>query len=154
MAQTERQEPRFDRDAQQPAAPTGRLRVGDRPVASSDAARRGGPILWLLLVALLGGGGWALWRYTDVETEIRALLGLHSVPERETVDLIYETERMLDRLGLKPGRVDGELDPVTVDAIRLYQQTAGLPVDGEPSRALLEDLRAVAGDEGGDDPPQ
>lgn len=148
MAQTERQEPRFDRDAQQPAAPTGRLRVGERPVASSAAARRGGPISWLLLVALLGGGGWALWRYTDVETEIRALLGLHSVPERETVDLIYETERMLDRLGLKPGRVDGELDPVTVDAIRLYQQTAGLPVNGEPSRALLQDLRAVAGDDG------
>jgi peptidoglycan hydrolase-like protein with peptidoglycan-binding domain len=55
---------------------------------------------------------------------------------------------MLDRLGLKPGRVDGELDPVTVDAIRLYQETAGLTVDGEPSRALLEDLRAVAGDDG------
>ena len=148
MAQTERQEPRFDRDAQRPAAPTGRLHVGERPIASSAAARRGGPISWLLLVALLGGGGWALWRYTDVETEIRALLGLHSVPERETVDLIYETERMLDRLGLKPGRVDGELDPVTVDAIKLYQQTAGLTVDGEPSRALLEDLRAVAGDDG------
>ena len=148
MAQTERHEPRFDRDAQQQAATSGRLRVGERPVASSATARRGGPIVWLLLVALLGAGGWALWRYTDVETEIRALLGLHSVPERETVDLIYETERMLDRLGLKPGRVDGELDPVTVDAIKLYQETAGLAVDGEPSRALLEDLRAVAGDDG------
>jgi hypothetical protein len=144
---SERQEPRFDRDAEQPAAPTGGLHVGERPVASSATARRGGPIFWLLLVAMVAGI-WALWRYTDLETEIRTLLGVHGVPERETVDLIYETERMLDRLGLKPGRVDGELDPVTVDAIRLYQQTAGLTVDGEPSRALLEDLRAVAGDDG------
>lgn len=147
MTQSERQEPRFDRDEPQEAARSGGLRVGERPIASSATARRGGPIFWLMLVAL-AAGGWALWRYTDVETEIRALLGLHSVPERETVDLIYETERMLDQLGLKPGRVDGELDPVTVDAIKLYQQSAGLPVDGEPSRALLEDMRAVAGDNG------
>lgn len=131
----------------------GGLRVGERPVASSAAARRGSPVFWLLLVAL-AAGGWALWRYTDIETEIRAWLDVHSVPERETVDLVYETERMLDRLGLQPGRIDGELDPVTVDAIKLYQQSAGLSVDGEPSRALLEDMRAVAGDEGGDDQSQ
>lgn len=147
MAHSERQEPRFDRDAQHEDAPTAGLRVGERPIASRDTQRRGGPILWLLLVAIVAGGFWALWRYTDVETEIRALLGLHSVPERETVDLVYETERMLDRLGLQPGRIDGELDPVTVDAIRLYQESAGLPVDGEPSRALLEDMRSVAGEE-------
>lgn len=153
MAHSERQEPRFERDAQPDAVRTAGLRVGERPVASSDAVRRGGPLFWLLLV-VLAAGGWALWRYTDIETEIRALLGVHSVPERETVDLIYETERMLDRLGLQPGRIDGELDPVTVDAIKLYQQSAGLTVDGEPSRTLLEDMRAVAGDEGGDDQSQ
>lgn len=153
MTKSERQEPRFERDAPNAHASTGGLRVGERPVASSDAARRGGPFFWLLLVAL-AAGGWALWRYTDVETEIRALLGLHDVPERETVDLIYETERMLDQLGLQPGPVDGALDTVTVDAIRLYQETAGLTVDGQPSRALLEDMRAVAGDEGNDDQSQ
>ena len=149
MAHSERQEPRFDRDAQHTDARSAGLRVGERPIASRDAERRGGPIFWLLLVAFVAGGGWALWRYTDIETEIRALLGIHSVPERETVDLVYETERMLDRLGLAPGRVDGELDPVTVDAIKLYQESAGLPVDGEPSRTLLEDMRAVVGDESG-----
>jgi hypothetical protein len=145
MAHSERQEPRFDRDAQHADARTAGLHVGERPIASRDGERRGGPIFWLLLVAIVAGGFWALWRYTDVETEIRALLGLHSVPERETVDLIYETERILERLGLQPGRIDGELDPVTVDAIRLYQESAGLPVDGEPSRTLLEDMRNVAG---------
>lgn len=148
MAHSERQEPRFDRDAQRADARTAGLRVGERPIASRDAERRGGPILWLLLVAIAAGGFWALWRYTDIEIEIRALVGLHSVPERETVDLIYETERMLERLGLQPGRIDGELDPVTVDAIKLYQESAGLPVDGEPSRTLLEDMRAVAGGDG------
>ncbi len=149
MAQSERQEPHFDGDAREWAARLGGVHEGERPVASREAERRAGPLFWLLLLAL-GAGGWALWRYTDIETELRALLGVHSVPERETVDLVYETERLLERLGLEPGRIDGELDPVTVDAIRLYQQSAGLPVDGEPSRALLEDMRAVAGDGGHD----
>ncbi len=148
MAQSERQEPRFDGDAGLWAARLGGLHEGDRPVASRAAGRRSGPLVWLLLVAVLAAGGWALWRYTDIGVEIRALIAEHSVLERVSVDLVYESERVLDRLGLQPGRVDGELDPVTVDAIKLYQQSAGLPVDGQPSRTLLEEMRAAAGDGG------
>jgi len=43
--------------------------------------------------------------------------------------------------------MDGSLDDQTVAAIQSYQQTAGLPVDGKPSQALLEELRAVAAGE-------
>jgi hypothetical protein len=147
MANTERREPRFDGDARVWAARLGGLSAGDRPVASGEAGTRGGPVLWLLLVAL-AAGVWAAWHYTDIDARLRGWLGAHGTPERVSVDLVYETERVLERLGLQPGRIDGELDPVTIDAIRLYQESAGLTVDGNPSRALLEDMRAVAGSDG------
>ena len=47
------------------------------------------------------------------------------------------------RLPLDPSSSDGIVDRQTKRAIRLYQQMAGLPVDGEPSRALLTDMREV-----------
>ncbi len=53
-------------------------------------------------------------------------------------------ERMLARLDLAPSTVDGIVDLQTRHAIRLYQQIAGLLVDGEPSPALLTDMREVA----------
>lgn len=143
MTNSERHEPRFETDARLWAARLGGLGPGDRPVASGAARRRGGPLLWLA-VALMTAGAWAGWNYGGLDAWLRAIVAPAGAPERESVDLVYETERALDRLGLEPGRIDGTLDPVTVAAIRLYQESAGLPVDGIPSRELLEDMRAVA----------
>ncbi|MEE9210690.1 MAG: peptidoglycan-binding domain-containing protein [Kiloniellales bacterium] len=56
---------------------------------------------------------------------------------------LAEMERLLARLDLAPSRADGIIDQKTQAAIRLYQEIAGLPIDGEPSRALLADLREV-----------
>ncbi len=56
---------------------------------------------------------------------------------------LVEMERLLVRLALEPSSSDGIVDRQTKRAIRLYQQMAGLPVDGEPSRALLTDMREV-----------
>ncbi|MFQ6017338.1 MAG: peptidoglycan-binding domain-containing protein [Kiloniellaceae bacterium] len=56
---------------------------------------------------------------------------------------LAEMERMLARLELEPSKPDGVVDRRTKSAIRLYQQIAGLPVDGEPTQALLADMRAV-----------
>ncbi len=56
---------------------------------------------------------------------------------------LVEMERMLARLDLAPSTVDGIFDQQTRHAIRLYQQIAGLLVDGEPSPALLTDMREV-----------
>ncbi len=56
---------------------------------------------------------------------------------------LAETERLLARLDLAPSRADGIIDQKIQAAIRLYQEIAGLPVDGEPSRAILADLREV-----------
>lgn len=56
---------------------------------------------------------------------------------------LVEMERMLQRLDMGPTRPDGIVDEDTVSAIRMYQQIAGLPVDGEPTRELLNDMREV-----------
>ncbi|MEX0808366.1 MAG: peptidoglycan-binding domain-containing protein [Dongiaceae bacterium] len=142
-APRERQEPRLGNDPIVPSERFGGLAAADRPVASRDNARGGGPLLWLILVAVIAAGAWAIHAWTDLDDSLLALLD-PATPGLESVDLVYETEMLLDELGLMPGRIDGELDPVTVDSIRLYQESAGLPVTGEPSRDLLEDMRAVA----------
>jgi hypothetical protein len=54
-----------------------------------------------------------------------------------------EMERLLARLDLGPSTADGVVGNQTVAAIRLYQEIAGLPIDGAPSRALLADMREV-----------
>ena len=56
---------------------------------------------------------------------------------------LVEMERLLARLDLGPSPADGIVDYQTETAIRLYQEIAGLPVDGVPSRSLLADIRAV-----------
>jgi len=62
---------------------------------------------------------------------------------------IAELQRLLGRLELSPGTADGVLGSQTVAAIRMYQEFAGLPVDGKPTRELLADLRQVVGAMGG-----
>jgi hypothetical protein len=58
---------------------------------------------------------------------------------------LLEIEQLLDRLSFPPGKVDGVFDQDTARAIEAYQQAAGLTVDGQPSAALLNELRDVAG---------
>ena len=41
-----------------------------------------------------------------------------------------------------PGPADGIVGPVTTDAVRTYQQTNGLSVDGEASEDLLVHMLA------------
>jgi peptidoglycan hydrolase-like protein with peptidoglycan-binding domain len=54
-----------------------------------------------------------------------------------------EIENLLAALKFDPGPVDGLVDARTRAAIRIYQEFAALPVDGEPSAALLRELRQV-----------
>ena len=55
-----------------------------------------------------------------------------------------EIEQLLAALNFDPGTVDGVVDARTRTAIGLYQEFAALPIDGEPSAALLRELRQVA----------
>ncbi|MBA4097688.1 MAG: hypothetical protein C0484_13090 [Rhodospirillum sp.] len=56
---------------------------------------------------------------------------------------LTEIEALLDQLGFPPGPVDGAIDEQGRNAIRDFQVTAGIEVDGTPSFALLDELRAA-----------
>ncbi len=54
---------------------------------------------------------------------------------------VREIQARLIKLGLHRGKPDGFLGKRTVAAIRAYQKSVGLPVDGKASQALLKRLR-------------
>ena len=75
-------------------------------------------------------------------TDKALLTNLEQSDKREVSQRdIQEIERRLDRRAYRPGRVDGIADTQTASAIRAYQTDADLPVNGRPSKALLEHLR-------------
>ena len=81
------------------------------------------------------------WRDKPAESQqARAGNPMHGLKVLELVEL----ERLLQKMDMNPSRPDGIVDSQTEEAIRMYQQIAGLPIDGEPSRELLNDMREVA----------
>lgn len=133
-----------DRDAAPdggtPAAPAGvhtrpirpmRTRTGGQPLAWSGFLLGGLALVFAIALTVL------LWRFAGEE---RAAPG--PVATLPTEDLL-EMETLLDQLGFPPGPPDGVIDAESLAAIRDFQLTAGLPVDGEPSPLLLEELRAA-----------
>jgi hypothetical protein len=56
---------------------------------------------------------------------------------------LTEVESLLAQLGFPPGAVDGAIDADSRNAIRDFQVTADLEVNGRPSIALLDELRAA-----------
>ncbi len=64
---------------------------------------------------------------------------------RLTRELALELQRRLNELGFDTGAADGIPGSRTRAAVRAYQKTAGLPVDGYPSLPLLEHLRRHQG---------
>ncbi|MCB1476534.1 MAG: lytic murein transglycosylase [Rhodobiaceae bacterium] len=59
-----------------------------------------------------------------------------------TGDQVIELQTRLARLGYDVGDADGKAGPQTMNAVKIYQQRAGLPADGFPSYSVLESLRA------------
>jgi peptidoglycan hydrolase-like protein with peptidoglycan-binding domain len=57
--------------------------------------------------------------------------------------MIREIQQSLAALGYEPGAADGKIAWKTRSAIRSYQSQAGLSVDGEASKGLLEHLRGA-----------
>ncbi len=54
----------------------------------------------------------------------------------------FELQEQLQKKGLYRGAIDGHLGPATAKAIKTFQQQSGLPVDGKPTRRVLELLQA------------
>ena len=55
---------------------------------------------------------------------------------------VRDIQAGLQRLGYNPGSADGRMGPKTSAAIRKYQQDNGMTVDGQPSQAVLDSIRA------------
>lgn len=123
-----------------PPAPAG---VHTRPIRPVRTSAGGQPLAWSGF--LLGGLALVfaialavlLWRFAGEERAAPVPVAALSTGE------ILEMETLLDQLGFPPGPLDGVIDAESLAAIRDFQLTAGLPVDGEPSALLLEELRAA-----------
>lgn len=59
---------------------------------------------------------------------------------------LLEIEERLESLAFPPGVIDGVADAATEAAIRDFQRAAGLPEDGRATPLLLDELRALAGE--------
>src|SRR4029077_318002 len=173
--------------AAQPVPGKAAQSTGPRPKPPSLAARsadrlaelngppprgRGGCLTLLLILAILAGGGYFLWRagkldplltwaqpytapviekFRPIIDKIEALIPGHqqAAPAAESDGaMILETKQLLLKLDFQPGPMNGTLDPATVAAIEAYQEAAGETVDGQPSQALLDQLRNVANPSG------
>lgn len=55
---------------------------------------------------------------------------------------VRDIQAGLQHLGYSPGAADGRMGPKTAAAIRKYQQDNGMTVDGQPSQAVLDSIRA------------
>jgi hypothetical protein len=121
--------------------------------------------LSVIIAAFAGSLVWiAMWRADSFSSGVEAMIdvspedlvqtaaggnggtSLASADTSGTVTatlLVRDTELMLTKLDFDPGPADGVLDDTTRDAIRRYQQVAGLPETGEPSQELLDELREV-----------
>ena len=65
-------------------------------------------------------------------------------PASEASDaLVMEIQRELAKRGRFKGEADGKVGPVTVQAIRDFQFSRRMPVDGKPSEGLLQEIRSV-----------
>lgn len=73
----------------------------------------------------------AIWHFADSPTS------------QLTTAELTEAEVLLDQLGFPPGPIDGVIDEETSNAIRDFQVTAGLEVDGQLELGLLDELRAA-----------
>lgn len=81
----------------------------------------------------------------DVNAELLASLGIDNGEQPATsqasATTISQTKEQLRAHGYVVDNMSGTLDLQTREAIRAYQADAGLPVNGEVSTALLENLR-------------
>jgi hypothetical protein len=110
--------------------------MDDVPLRPAPTAARDARPAW---IGFLGGA-------VVVVLAILVALGIWHFVGREsplTAAELGEIEALLDELGFPPGAVDGSVDEESRNAIRDFQVTAGLGVDGRPSLALLDELRAA-----------
>lgn len=147
--------PAIDRERRLPAGPSGNLRLfaGLSIVIAAFA----GSLVWVAMwrADSFSGGAQATIEVSPedlVETAAGTNTTVASAESGGTATvtlMVRDTELLLAKLAFDPGPADGVLDDTTREAIRRYQQAAGLPETGEPSKELLEELQDVVAAIGG-----
>ena len=66
-------------------------------------------------------------------------------PALESSPEVAEAQRLLASFGYEPEAANGRMGARTLHAIRLFEQDAGLPIDGRVSGELLQFMRKLAG---------
>ncbi len=128
---------------QAPASDTSVIAASEAPPAASEPASEPPPSQQSMPAAAETGFATPNPAVSDPATPSLETGSSLSIAE------IREVQDLLQVLGLDTGADDGALSEATKAAIRDYQTMAGLPIDGEASPALLEELRSVASLYGG-----
>lgn len=110
--------------------------IEDRPIPPRAAASDARPA-WLGFL----GGAVVLVVAIAIAVGVWQLAG--QIDPALTTGELVEVETLLDRLGFPPGPIDGTMDAASDAAIRDFQVTAGLTVNGIADRGLLDELRAA-----------
>jgi hypothetical protein len=142
--------PTVERERRLPSSPSGTLRLfaGLSIVIAAFA----GSLVWLAMWRADSFNGTEATIDVSPEDMIQTSAGGNTETTLASTDngstataslLVRDTELLLAKLAFDPGPADGVLDDTTREAIRRYQEAAGLPQTGEPSKELLEELRAV-----------
>lgn len=82
----------------------------------------------------------------EVAPRFPAQPGFSRPPSGESADMVTGIQRELRRRGYSIPGLGGEMNQATREAIRDYQRGSGLAVTGEPSQALLDEMRSVDDD--------
>ena len=72
--------------------------------------------------------------------EIERLKKQESTEEKFETGTVLEIQKSLIRMGYDPGDINGQMQPATGNAIRLYEQKYDLLESGRPSQELLKHM--------------
>jgi len=133
-----------------PAAPTvSRINSGStlRGVGmSAIAALAVAALTWTMLPQGELPTGGLMAANGNIEASIMPAAGSADGAPVTDIASVQEIEQLLQSIAFQPGPVDGVLDPATENAIREFEKAAGHAPTGQPTLALLDELRAVAQD--------
>lgn len=84
------------------------------------------------------------WRYAQPDTAQRGAVDI-VISRRPELEMMAEIQRGLNMLGYKAGPEDGTLGPLTSGAVKRFQKSNGLKVDGVTGPQTLDALHAALG---------
>ncbi|QEN90157.1 peptidoglycan-binding protein [Labrys sp. KNU-23] len=143
-----------DKVEETPSRYVGMMRVIlQRPAEVAGLAVMGGLGLAILVNALVLQNGTHTSPFIAQRGSVSSAPSVPGASERGSADatapdavaVLRDVQLALAERGLYDGLADGVLGPKTTTAIRSFQQHNGMPVDGQPSAALLTKIVTSSG---------